>query len=905
MMASMTEQAETLQQRLDEATRRAESLRRVIESISGELALEPLLALICQRAVELIGADDGTISLVVEKPDGSVMRNLAAYNMPGLEPGQETKAGVGLSGLVMQAQCPIRLDRYSDLAVTALPEPDDYAVIGMPIWWADKMIGYFGIGAAPPRRFDDQDVETLELFARHAAIAIENAQRYERERRRTEQLTLIARIGHTLRADLPLDQLLQNAADTIHELLGYPNIGIPLIDPADPTTMVIRVFGGQFRSTVGGEHRQPISEGIMGAAVLTRQVQLVNDVAADPRYILPPGAHDIRAELAVPMLSGDQVLGVLNVESGEHFSEEDAASLQIVADQLASAIVNARLFDAERRRTARRATINRIGQLITSSLSLDDIVQTAVEAIAEQLHFTHVAVDIVAPDNPEVLVLLAQAGAGAARMPARYRQSIHDGVLGAAARTRRRILLNDVASDPRYLPALGAGAICAELAVPIVVSEQLLGVLNIEAERPISDEDAAGVDIIADQLAVAIEKARLFAKTQRALDETRLLYETSRRISTAMSLEAVIQAYLEQIAARGRYACSVARYETNAAGQRTAVIVRGRWVPKEGLDLAERRFPYTRDALDPLLDAGQTVTIKNVHTDPRVSDELRAIQTRSGYPALAMIPLIVRGVRIGLVVLSYPQIHSWPEADLRPYQVTAAQLGAAIDSREQHLLLAERGQQLAVLEERRRLARELHDSVTQSLFSMSLLAQVLPDLWDADPAEARVGLSQIRDLTRSALAEMRALLFELRPAALGQQGLAHALREHLAAFERRAGIPVTVDVAGDPALPEPVEQAFFRIAQEALANVARHAHARRVRVILRGRTPVRLQIADDGLGFQPEGVGAGRFGLVSMQERAATVGARLQVRSAAGQGTEIVVEWPDPNRDERDLHASG
>src|SRR5262249_50753990 len=136
---SAIEQVETLQQRLDEATRRAESLRRVIESISGELALEPLLTRIIQSAVELIGADDGTISLVVEKPDGPVMRNVAAYNMPGLEPGQETKPGVGLSGLVLQAQCPIRLDRYSDLAVTALPEPDDFAVIGMPIWWADRM----------------------------------------------------------------------------------------------------------------------------------------------------------------------------------------------------------------------------------------------------------------------------------------------------------------------------------------------------------------------------------------------------------------------------------------------------------------------------------------------------------------------------------------------------------------------------------------------------------------------------------------------------------------------------------------------------------------------------------------------------------------------------------------------
>ena len=116
MATSLSEQVLALQQRLDDATRRAESLRRVIESISGELALQPLLTRIIQCAVELIGADDGTISLVVEKPDGPVMRALAAYNMPQIVVGHEVALGVGLSGLVLRERRPIHLDRYSDLA---------------------------------------------------------------------------------------------------------------------------------------------------------------------------------------------------------------------------------------------------------------------------------------------------------------------------------------------------------------------------------------------------------------------------------------------------------------------------------------------------------------------------------------------------------------------------------------------------------------------------------------------------------------------------------------------------------------------------------------------------------------------------------------------------------------------
>ncbi len=280
----------------------------------------------------------------------------------------------------------------------------------------------------------------------------------------------------------------------------------------------------------------------------------------------------------------------------------------------------------------------------------------------------------------------------------------------------------------------------------------------------------------------------------------------------------------------------------------------------------------------------QRVLINDVAADPHYVARLG-----SAIRAELVVPIVVNDRLLG--VLNIESTRAIDAEDAAEIEIIADQFAVAMEN----VRLAERGQQLAVLEERRRLARELHDSVTQSLFSMSLLAQALPDLWEVDQDEARAGLSQIRDQTRSALAEMRALLFELRPAALGKRGLAHALRQHIVDFERRTGITVEQDVSGDPALPEIVEHAFFRIAQEALANVARHAQARHVRLSLRGSAPLRLLIADDGQGFQIEGVGEGRFGLLSMRERAAQIGARLWVRSAAGQGTEVTLEWPDPS----------
>jgi len=182
---------------------------------------------------------------------------------------------------------------------------------------------------------------------------------------------------------------------------------------------------------------------------------------------------------------------------------------------------------------------------------------------------------------------------------------------------------------------------------------------------------------------------------------------------------------------------------------------------------------------------------------------------------------------------------------------------------------------------------------------MSLLSQVIPDLWELDPEEARQSLKQIRDLTRGALAEMRALLLELRPAEADEQSLAQVLTRHATAFEQRTGIAVTVEIDANPALPDEVAQALLRIAQEALTNVSRHAQAHRVVLRVEDGTPTRLLIADDGKGFDPAQVAGDHFGLISMRERAARINARLRIYSAPGQGTEVIVEWPGHTGEDR------
>jgi signal transduction histidine kinase len=197
---------------------------------------------------------------------------------------------------------------------------------------------------------------------------------------------------------------------------------------------------------------------------------------------------------------------------------------------------------------------------------------------------------------------------------------------------------------------------------------------------------------------------------------------------------------------------------------------------------------------------------------------------------------------------------------------------------------------LAANEERANLARELHDSVTQALFSMGLTARALELLLDRDLEAARAKLAELRDLQKDALAEMRTLIFELRPQALETDGLAQALRNHGAAVQGRTGLDVAVEVESSERLALDVEEALYRIAQEALHNVVKHANATRARIVLR-RTgnEVRMTIDDDGIGFDPDAVPRGHLGLVGMRQRAERIGAGIAIGRLPGSGTRIAV----------------
>ena len=200
------------------------------------------------------------------------------------------------------------------------------------------------------------------------------------------------------------------------------------------------------------------------------------------------------------------------------------------------------------------------------------------------------------------------------------------------------------------------------------------------------------------------------------------------------------------------------------------------------------------------------------------------------------------------------------------------------------------------IEERQRLAQNLHDAVNQSLFSAGLIAEVLPRLWERDQAAARQSLEDLRRLTRGALAEMRALLAELRPSVLTDAELGDLLRLLGNVLSGRMNIPVTVTVAGEGSPPAEVQVALYRLCQEALNNIAKHAGASQVEIALQHEAgAIELHIRDNGSGFDPgQPAPAGHYGLSMMRERAEAVGAVLKVSSQPGRGTDITIYWREP-----------
>jgi signal transduction histidine kinase len=377
--------------------------------------------------------------------------------------------------------------------------------------------------------------------------------------------------------------------------------------------------------------------------------------------------------------------------------------------------------------------------------------------------------------------------------------------------------------------------------------------------------------------------AALNEAEQHRAEQFRLITEVSHRFTSTLELNEVMQQVVRLIQQSfGYYHVAIGMIEEDEVVYRVGAGIL--WDDPQ-FQFKPARLKVGKEGLSGCVAAtGESLLIPDVSLEPRYV-WMQGSQTRSELT----VPISVKGNIIGVLDIQSDQLNTFDKNDLELMRSLANQAGVAIENAR----LYEQAKQVAVLEERQRLARDLHDSVTQTLYGMSLYAQAaVGQLALGNLEQVAENLRQIQDTSQEVLAEMRLLIYELRPPVLEHEGLDVALQARLSAVEGRAGLKTTLksDLAGR--LPAAIEEGLYRIAQEALNNVLKHAHACTITVSLsQGDKLVTMEIADDGIGFEPERVkGQGGLGLPAMQERAAALGGRLAVSSKPGAGARVIME---------------
>jgi signal transduction histidine kinase len=385
---------------------------------------------------------------------------------------------------------------------------------------------------------------------------------------------------------------------------------------------------------------------------------------------------------------------------------------------------------------------------------------------------------------------------------------------------------------------------------------------------------------------------------QRVTERTRelsTLLDVSRNVASTLELDPLLKLILDGLKVFVDYAS--ARINTLEGPVLRVRAVHGSASQERMVGM---EYPLSSPIVQEVVQRGHTLIIPDVHApdDPWAATfrhEVRAYldMTLGHAHSWLSVPLIVKGRAIGNLALDHMQPGYYTPHHAELTLALANQVAVAIENAR---LFAE-AQGKAILEERQRLARDLHDSVTQSLYSLTLLAEAGRRLIDQDVPQAARYLGDMGEIAQQSLKEMRLLVYQLRPLALEREGLIGALQARLDSVEKRAGIEARLLIEGNlGGLPPAAEEALFRIAQEALNNALKHAAARSVVVRLRGEDEcVTLEVADDGRGSALLNSDVkGGLGLTSMKERVAQLQGTLTIASAPSAGTRISVEVPRP-----------
>jgi len=528
---------------------------------------------------------------------------------------------------------------------------------------------------------------------------------------------------------------------------------------------------------------------------------------------------------------------------------------------------------------------------LNAELSLDVLLQRLVEAAASLTHARYAALGVI-DENGDQLERFITTGIGPDEHAAIGDLPRGRGILGVLIRDAKPLRLERISDDAR---AVGFPAnhppMAAFLGVPVMLRGVAYGNLYLTEKAgnsPFTTEDEELVELLAAQAAVAIENARLYESAKRWSRQLESLHEVMRSLVEEMDLDRLLELVCARLRALiGARIALISLASSTDDDLRIAAVDTESGAPTELVGYRLRRHESKSGRV---LERRQSARVDSMLDDPEVDhEEARRLEARTG----VFVPLIARGEAIGVIAVhdKLGPDGRFTDEDLRLAEIFAARAAVAVSLSERVARDTFRRVVEAQELERRRLARELHDETGQALTSILLGVRAIRRA--GSPAEAEQAENDVRAQIVQALQDVRALAVELRPAALDDFGLVPAIERLAETFQERSGLETMVQANIDGRLPAEIETVLYRVVQEALTNVAKHASAERVSIVLRSRdNSVAATIDDDGRGFVIDDIRHEALGLLGMRERLALVGGTLEVESSPESGTTIAAQVP-------------
>lgn len=498
--------------------RHQNALREVIEHISAELDLDRLLEAILANAVDLLGGDAGAFGLIDQET--GIARIGTINNMPDEVLHAVIHTGQGLSGTIMATGQPLLIDDYAQLTDTPEGQPF-HSCLGVPVYQGSNLVGTFFVGStAPERRFGPRDVETLELFAKHAALALGNAHLYEEARAQTARLETLREAIEQISSELDLPALLNRLAVSAVRLLDADFGTIALVDEESGTA---RIEAGYNLPPGALGRRLGPGEGLTGLALAQRAPLLLGP--EDPQPSAPePYANPGHAHLAVPLWWQDRLIGTFTLSSGQpgkRFTAADLDTLALLARHAAVAIENAGLYSALQERFSQVEGISAVGTALVEERNLERVLRTVAEQIIALLGADSCAIALLPPDEStwvsgQELEVAVGVGVPVGRPPS-GRLPLHSSITGQAILRGEPVLAEGLQAETRRdVELLRRAGVDTLLCVPLQTSERTVGAINAfgGVGKRFGPRDIEIVTLFAHQAAVAIENARLYEQAR-------------------------------------------------------------------------------------------------------------------------------------------------------------------------------------------------------------------------------------------------------------------------------------------------------------------------------------------------------------------------------------------------------